>query len=111
MRFPIAPKKTEDEDIPEDIESDEDRFMSFCNKFVYLRSVSLCDATDIKVCLRKARGLFNSTSKSLLCSKSIPMIRIRSFLPSDRCHIVLWGCESWAPKQRPGCQAGDCLGY
>jgi hypothetical protein len=29
MRFPIAPRATEAEDIPEDIEIDEDRFMSF----------------------------------------------------------------------------------
>jgi hypothetical protein len=88
MRFIFAFKKTEAEGILEDIERDEDRFMSSCNKFVYLGSVfvpSVCDATDIKACIGKTRGLFNSMSKSILCSQSILL-----FFPSNRCqHCTL----------------------
>jgi hypothetical protein len=101
MRFLINPKTTGAEDIPEDIEIDEDRFMSFCNKFVYLGSVfvpSLCDTTDIKARIGKARGLFYSMNKALLCNQSIPIRTRCHFYQAIVVNIVLWGCESWALK-------------
>jgi hypothetical protein len=60
----------------EDIEIDEDRFMSFCPKFKYLGSYSvpeLNDTADITERINQARKLFGSMNKQLLSNKEIPI--------------------------------------
>jgi hypothetical protein len=86
----------------EDIEIDEDRFMSFCLKFKYLITFftpKLNDTADIIERISQARKLFNSMNQQVLSNRKIPMhIRRRLYQAIDA-NIALWGSESWALKE------------
>jgi hypothetical protein len=83
----------------EDIEIDEDRFMSFCIKVQILR-ILLCawNSTTRQITERisQARKLFGSMSKQLLSNKKIPIDIRRRLYQAMVVNIALWGSESWA---------------
>ena len=60
----------------EDIEIDDDRFMSFCTKFKYLGTYfvpDLNDMADITQRISQARNLFNSMNRQVLGNSKIRM--------------------------------------
>jgi hypothetical protein len=86
----------------EDIEIDEDRFISFCFKFKYLGSYfvpKLNDTADITERISQARKLFGSTKKQPLSNKQIPIDIRRRLYQATVVNIALWICESWALKE------------
>ncbi len=83
----------------EDIEIDEDRFLTFCLKFKYLGSYfvpELNDTADITERISQARKLFGSMNKQLLGNKKIPVDIRRRLYQAIVVNIALWGSESWA---------------
>jgi hypothetical protein len=86
----------------EDIEIDEDRYMSFCFKFKNLGSYfvpELNDTVDITERISQARKLFGSMNKQLLSNKQIPIDIRRRLYQAIVVNIALWGCESWTLKE------------
>jgi hypothetical protein len=91
----------------EDIEIDEDRFLTFCLKFKYLGSYfvpELNDTADITERISQARKLFGSMNKQLLGNKKIPIDIRRRLYQALVVNIALWGCESWALKEADRCK-------
>jgi hypothetical protein len=82
----------------EDIEIDNDRFMSFCIKFKYLGSYfvpELSDTADITgERISQTRKLLSSMNKQLLGNKKIPIDIRRRLYQAIVVNIALWGCES-----------------
>jgi hypothetical protein len=73
IHFPWPRQESSAADI-ENIEIDDDRFMSFCVKFKYLGSYfvpELNDTADITEWISQARKLFGSMNKQLLSNKKI----------------------------------------
>ena len=73
IHFPRPGQESTAADM-EDIEIDEDRFLTFCLKFKYLGSYfvpELNDTADITERISQARKLFGSMSKQLLGNKKI----------------------------------------
>jgi hypothetical protein len=69
----------------EDIEIDEDRFMSFwCLKFKYLLGTfftpKLNDTADVIERISQARKLFNSMNQQVLSNRKIPTMHILPFI-------------------------------
>jgi hypothetical protein len=86
----------------EDIEIDDDRFMSFCVKIKYSGSYfvpELNDTADITERISQARKLFGSMNKQLLSNKKIPINIRRRLYQAIVVNIVLWGSECWALKE------------
>jgi hypothetical protein len=86
----------------EDIEIDDDRFMSFCTKFKYLGTYfvpNLSDMEDITERISQARRLFYSMNRQVLSNKKIRMDIRRRLYEAIVVNIALWGCESWALKE------------
>jgi hypothetical protein len=87
----------------EDIEIDDDRFMSFCIKFKYLGTFfvpSLSATADITKRISQARKLFNSINRQVLGDKHISMDIRKGLYQAMVVNIALWGCESWALKEK-----------
>jgi hypothetical protein len=83
----------------EDIEIDDDGFMSFCIKFKYLGTFfvpNLSDMADITQRISQARQLFGSMNKQLLGNKRLSMDIRKRLYQAMVVNIALWGCESWA---------------
>jgi hypothetical protein len=86
----------------EDIDVDDDRFMSFCLKLKYLGSYfvpELKDTADIAERISHARKLLGFINKQLLSNKKIPIDIRRRLYPAIVVSIALWGSESWALKE------------
>ena len=87
----------------EDIEIDDDRFMSFCLKFKYSGTIfvpTLTDMADITQRIIQARKLFNSMNRQVLSNKEIPIDIRRRLYQAIVVNIALWGgSESWALKE------------
>jgi hypothetical protein len=101
IHFPRPGQESSAADM-EDIEIDEDRFMSFCFKFKYLGSYfvpKLNDTADITERISQARKLFGSTKKQPLSNKQIPIDIRRRLYQATVVNIALWICESWALKE------------
>jgi hypothetical protein len=76
----------------EDIEIDDDRFISFCVKFKYLGSFfvpEVNDTADITERISQARKLFDSMKKQLLSNKKIPIDIRRRLYQAIVVNIVL----------------------
>jgi hypothetical protein len=98
IHFPIS-GEVSSAAATEDIEIDDDRFMSFCIKFKYLGTFfvpSLSDTADITKRISQARQLFGSMNKQLLGNKRISMDIRKRLYQAMVVNIALWGCESWA---------------
>ena len=101
IHFPRPGQESSAADM-EDIEIDEDRFMSFCIKFKYLGSYFVPernDTADITERISQARKLFGSMKKQLLSNKEIPIDIRHRLYQATVVNILLWGCESWALKE------------
>jgi hypothetical protein len=101
MHFPRPGQESSAADM-EDIEIDEDRFMSFCLKFKYLGTFftpELNDTADIIERISQARKLFNSMNQQVLSNRKIPMHIRRRLYQAIVANIALWGSESWALKE------------
>lgn len=101
IHFP-RPGQTSSAADMENIEIDDDRFMSFCLKFKYLGSYfvpELNDTADITERISQARKLFGSMNKQLLSNKKIPIDIRRRLYQAIVVNIALWGSESWALKE------------
>jgi hypothetical protein len=86
----------------ENIEIDDDRFMSFCIKFKYLGTFfvpELSDTADITARISQARRLFGSMNQQVLSNKRIPIGIRRRLYQATVGNIALWGAESWALKK------------
>jgi hypothetical protein len=96
MHFPRPGQESSAADM-EDIEIEEDRFLTFCLKFKYLGSYfvpELNDTADITERISQARKLFGSMNKQLLGNKKIPIDIRRRLYQALVVNIALWGCES-----------------
>ncbi len=101
IHFPRPREESSDADT-EDIEIDDDRFMSFCTKFKYLGTFfvpELNDRADITQRISQARKLFNSMNRQVLSNKKIPIDIRRRLYQAIVVNIALWGSESWALKE------------
>ena len=101
IHFPRPGQESTAADM-EDIEIDEDRFLTFCLKFKYLGSYfvpELNDTADITERISQARKLFGSMNKQLLGNKKIPVDIRRRLYQALVVNIALWGSESWALKE------------
>jgi hypothetical protein len=94
IHFPRPGQESSAADM-EDIEIDEDRYMSFCLKSKYLVVPELNDTADITERISQARKLFGSMNKQLLSNKQIPIDILRRLYQAIVVNIALWGCESW----------------
>jgi hypothetical protein len=81
----------------EDIEIDDDRFMSFCIKFKYLGSY-FCTELETPDEHHEQRisqaALFGSMKKQLLSNKSTDRYQMLQTLPAIVVNIALWGSEA-----------------
>jgi hypothetical protein len=101
IHFP-RPRQVSSAADTEDIDIDEDRFMSFCTKFKYLGTFfvpTLSDTADINLRISQARGLFSSMDKQVLSNKKISIDIRRRLYQAIVVNVALWGSESWALKE------------
>ena len=101
IHFPRPGQKSSAADT-EDIDIDDDRFMSFCIKFKYLGTFfvpELNDMADITQRISQARNLFNSMNRQVLSKKRISIDIRRRLYQAIVVNIALWGSESWALKE------------
>lgn len=81
-----------------DINIDDNRFISSCDKFQYLgtqiTSTLKCD-TDINNRIKKAQFLFFALNKPVFRSKDISIDIRRRIYVAIIINTLLWGCESW----------------
>ena len=81
-----------------DIDIDENRFISSCEKFQYLGSQitsNLKCNTDIENRIRKAQHLFFVLNKPIFRCRDVDMNIRRRIYVAIIINILLWGCESW----------------
>jgi hypothetical protein len=102
IHFP-RPRQESSADNTEDIDIDEDRFMSFCIKFKYLATFLVPELNDlmadISQRISQARNLFKSMNRQVLSNKKIPIDIWRRLNQAIVVNVALWGSESWALKE------------
>jgi hypothetical protein len=86
----------------EDVEIDNDRFMSFCTKFKCSGTVfvpDLSDMADTTQRISQARNPFNSMNQQVLGDNKIRMDIHFRLCEAIVGNMALWGSKSWALKE------------
>ena len=101
--FPPSLQAAKDhQDLPADIELDENRFISFSPSFRYLGSIISRDLTDdleIEARIKKAYSQMGALSYFWHCSDADLMTKYWVYLAGPL-NTLLWGAESWSLSAR-----------
>jgi hypothetical protein len=97
------PGKISQPEETKDIDLDNNKYFSFCNQFKYLGSIftnNLNDSEDINRRIKQATAAFASLSDNILRNKKISKKLRKRTYEAIIINLLLWGCESWAIKEK-----------
>jgi Reverse transcriptase (RNA-dependent DNA polymerase) len=111
MHIPKPGTKSHPEAI-NDINIDNNKHFSFCNQFNYLGSIftnNLNDSEDIDRRIKQATAAFASLSGNILRNNKISKKLRKRTYKAIVINLLLWGCESWAIKEKDQQRLEVCL--